>query len=101
MVLVHNARPHSSKFTHAELAKFKWEQLDTPPCSPDMSPCDFHLFVHPEKHLKGKRFNSDDELKNTDKNWVSPWSEEFKQQGILWFVNQWDRCAQSHGVYFE
>lgn len=35
---------HVSRVMHAELAVFKWEQLDHPPCSPDMSPCDFQVF---------------------------------------------------------
>ncbi|GFY49312.1 hypothetical protein TNIN_225601 [Trichonephila inaurata madagascariensis] len=33
---------HVCRVTHATLAKFKREQLDHPPYSLDMSPCDFH-----------------------------------------------------------
>ncbi|GFW20344.1 histone-lysine N-methyltransferase SETMAR [Trichonephila clavipes] len=45
VVLLHdNAHPHVSRVTQMELDKFKWETLDLPPCSPDMSPCDFHVF---------------------------------------------------------
>ena len=32
------------KVIHVELAKFKLEQLDHTLYSPDMSPCDFHVF---------------------------------------------------------
>lgn len=50
VVLLHdNAHTHISRVTHAELAKFKWEQLDHPPYSPDMSPWDFHVVWSPEK----------------------------------------------------
>ncbi|GFW23868.1 histone-lysine N-methyltransferase SETMAR [Trichonephila clavipes] len=63
-----------------ELDKFKWETLDHPPYSPDMSPCDFHVFDPLKKHLKGKRFNSDDVLKDTVKNWVSSQPQEFWEQ---------------------
>ena len=83
------------------MAKFKWEQLDHAPYSPDMSPCDFYVFGPLKKHLKGKRFNSDDELKDAVMDWVSSRPQEFWEQGILRLVNQWDCCAQANGEYFE
>ncbi|XP_042904384.1 histone-lysine N-methyltransferase SETMAR-like [Parasteatoda tepidariorum] len=102
VVLLHdNARPHVSRVTHMERAKFEWETLNHPPYSPDMSPCYFHVFGPLKKHLKGKRFNSDGVLKDAVKDWVSSRPQEFWEQGILWPVHQWDRCAQAYGVYFE
>ncbi|GFW88301.1 histone-lysine N-methyltransferase SETMAR [Trichonephila clavipes] len=66
VVLLHdNAPPHVSRVTQMELDKFKWETLDHPPYSLDMLPCNFHVFGPLKKHLKGKRFNSDDILKDT------------------------------------
>ena len=102
VVLLHdNAHPHVSRVTHMELAKFKWEPLDHPPYSPDMSPCDFHVFGPLKKHLKGKCFISDGALKDDVKDWVSSRPKEFWEQGILRLVHQWDRCAHAYGVYFE
>ncbi|GFW27088.1 hypothetical protein TNCV_93141 [Trichonephila clavipes] len=49
-----------------ELDKFKLETLGHPPYSPGMSPCYFHVFGPLKKHLKGKRFNSNDILKDTE-----------------------------------
>ena len=64
VVLFHdNARQHFSRITHAKRTKLKWEQLDHALYSPDMLTCYFHVFGPLEKHLKGQRFNSDDELK--------------------------------------
>ena len=51
--------------------------------------------------VKSDRFNSDDELKDAVKDWISSRPQEFWEQGILRLVNQWDRCAQAYGVYFE
>ncbi|GFV39614.1 histone-lysine N-methyltransferase SETMAR [Trichonephila clavipes] len=96
-----NARPHVSRVTQMELDKLKWETLNHPLYSQDMSPCDFHVFVPLKKHVKGKCFNSDDVLKDTVKDWVSSQPQEFWEQGIQRLVNQWDRCAQAYGVYFE
>ncbi|GFV54871.1 histone-lysine N-methyltransferase SETMAR [Trichonephila clavipes] len=70
-----------------ELDRFKWETLGNPPYSSDMSPCNFHVFGPMKKHLKGKRFNSDDVLKDTVKDWVSSQPHEFWEQGILWHVH--------------
>ncbi|XP_037564471.1 histone-lysine N-methyltransferase SETMAR-like [Dermacentor silvarum] len=68
VVLLHdNVRPQVSRVTHAELAKFKWKQLEHPPYSPDMSPCNFCVVGPLKKHLKGMCFNSDDELKDAVK----------------------------------
>ena len=44
-----NARPHSAAQTQDLITSFKWEQMDHPPYSPDLTPSDYHLFVH----LKG------------------------------------------------
>ena len=35
--------------------------MDHPPYSPDLSPSDFHLFLHLKKLLGGKRFDDDDD----------------------------------------
>lgn len=101
VILLHdNARPHVSRVTSSELAKFKWEQLEHPPYSPDLSPCDFHLFGPLKKHLKGKRFNSDDELKDTVEDWLLSQPQTFWEQGILRLVKQWDSCIAASGDYF-
>ncbi|XP_055939025.1 histone-lysine N-methyltransferase SETMAR-like [Argiope bruennichi] len=101
VILLHDNARHISSVTCAELAKFKREQLNNPPYSPDISPCDFHVFGPPKKHLKRKRFNSDGELKDAVKDWVSFRPQEFWEQGILRLVNHWDRCVQAYGVFFE
>ncbi|GFY36318.1 mariner Mos1 transposase [Trichonephila clavipes] len=81
VVLLHdNARPHVSRVTQMELEKFKWETLDHPTYCPDMSPCDFNVFGPLKKHLKGKRFNSNDVLKDTVKDRVSSQTQEFWEQ---------------------
>ena len=68
MVLLRdNARSHVFRVTHVKRAKFKWEELDYPPYSPNMSPKDFHVFSLLKKYLKGQRFNSVYELNDAVK----------------------------------
>ncbi|XP_035232758.1 histone-lysine N-methyltransferase SETMAR-like, partial [Stegodyphus dumicola] len=84
VVLLHdNVRPHVSRVTHMELFKFKWETLDHPPYSPDMSPCDFYVFGPLKKHLKGKRFHSDDVLKDAVKDWYIETLKDYENKNII------------------
>ena len=63
-VLLHdNARLHTADYTVETLQKLKFEVLAHPPYSPDLAPSDYHLFGPLKKALRGRRFTSDQELK--------------------------------------
>ena len=50
IILLHdNARPHTANLARDKLQRFGWETLQHPPYSPDLSPCDFHIFRKPEE----------------------------------------------------
>ncbi|GFW89021.1 hypothetical protein TNCV_2684551 [Trichonephila clavipes] len=73
------------------MAKSKLEHLDHPPYSPDMSPCNLHVLGPLKKHLKGKRFNSDDELNDTVKDWIPSRQQELYDEAHFWlngYVNK-------------
>ncbi|GFT95707.1 transposase [Trichonephila clavipes] len=40
-----NARPHTSVVTRQKLWELDWKVLMPPPCSPDLAPNDYHLFL--------------------------------------------------------
>jgi len=61
-LLHNNAWPHSAHVTTVLLEKFKWDILDHPLYGPDLAPSDFHLFLHLEEHLAGRKFYDDDEV---------------------------------------
>ena len=60
-----NAPAHSSQLIQTFLAKHNILLVRQAPYSPDMAPCDFCLFLHMKKQLKGTRFESRD---NTEHN---------------------------------
>ena len=63
IVLLHdNARPHTAQLTVTTLNRYGWECLEHPPYSPDLSPCDFHIFGPLKKAMKGRKFKSDGEV---------------------------------------
>lgn len=44
-IMLHdNARPHTASLTTKTLDELGWETLEHPPYSPDLLPCDYHLF---------------------------------------------------------
>ena len=58
MFLSDNARRHIAYLVKDKLQRFGREILH-PPHSPDLSPCDFHIFGN---HIRGCQFHSDDEV---------------------------------------
>ena len=78
VILFHdNTRPHTANTITALLQKFKWEVLGHPPHSSDLSPHDYAIFGPRKKTLRGKRFTSDDDVKQYVQNWFTTKSREF------------------------
>ncbi len=101
MILLHdNARPHVTDVVKTQLEKFKWEMLKHSPYSPDLSPCDFHIFGKLKKHLKGTRFGLDDAVKESVTDYLNQQPKEFYKTGITLLVCQWDKCLNVHGDNF-
>jgi histone-lysine N-methyltransferase SETMAR len=71
-VLLHhdNARPHAATATIENIQKLNFEFLPHPPYSPDLAPSDYHLFGSPKKKLWGRRFGSDEEVKQVVHTWL-------------------------------
>jgi hypothetical protein len=61
-VLLHHdsARPHTSLHTREAIAKLQWTVLPHPPYSPNMAPCDYHLFNPLKDAIRGKKFQEDE-----------------------------------------
>ena len=57
-----NAKPHRAWITNEFLLENHVEQYENAAYSPDLSPCDFFLFLKLKKQLHGIRFNGDNEM---------------------------------------
>ena len=78
VILLHdNVKPHAANTIPAFLQKLKWEVLGHPTYSPDLSPCDYTIFGPIRKALRGKRFTSDDDVKQYVRNWFTTQPQEF------------------------
>lgn len=63
VVLLHDNVPlHLVKLVQDLLGLMHWEVLQRPPYTPDLSPCDLHVYDPLKESLKGRRFNSDAEV---------------------------------------
>jgi histone-lysine N-methyltransferase SETMAR len=96
-----NATPHTAGETRETIEKMGSEILEQPPHSPDLAPSDFHLFGKLKEHLSGKRFASDQEVKNETRNWLTNLDTNFYAEGILKSVSCWDKCLNLFGDYME
>ena len=75
--------------------------MDHPPCSPDLAPGDFHLFLHLKKFLGGKRFDDDDDLKDAVQKWLTSQAAAFYEKGIQKLAPRYDKCLNNGGEYVE
>jgi hypothetical protein len=66
ILLLHNkACPHTAAHILETLKKLKWEVMEHPAHSLDLAPSDFHLLGPLEEALGGRRFQCDEDIKNT------------------------------------
>jgi len=72
-----NAPPHGALATQKKLAYLGFQCLDHPPCSPDLSPSDYHLFPGLKKQLKSCHFSSDAEVIAAAETWLDGQHSEF------------------------
>lgn len=102
VLLLHdNARPHVSQKTTAVITKLGWTTLKHPPYSPDLSPCDYHLFGKLKDSLRGTRFEDDDSLVHAAKQWLQHVGPDFYRAGIQALVPRWRKAVERDGNYVE
>lgn len=59
------------------------ELLPHPPYSPDLAPCDFHLFPNLKKWLGGQTFSTNSEVEVAVNEYFDSLDKTFFQNGIL------------------
>jgi len=64
-----NARPHTITSTRDAIQSLEFSVLPHPPYSPYLAPSDLHLFPKLKEHLKGQRFNCDEEVMSALRKW--------------------------------
>jgi hypothetical protein len=68
-----------------------------PPYSPDLAPCDLFLFPKMKLKLKGRRFDTIEEIQAESRRLT----EKDLQEAFQKWRKRWDRCLHAGGNYFE
>jgi len=101
-VLHHNNVPaHSSFLVRNFLTKNKTTVVPQPPYSPDLAPADFFLFPKMKSTLKGRCFDTIDEIQKNSTNELFAILKEAFQKVFQSWQKRWERCVASEGNYFE
>jgi histone-lysine N-methyltransferase SETMAR len=101
LVLHDNAPVHKCGVVQRALRDSGFEEVNHPPYSPDLAPSDYFLFSHLKKDLRGKRFESDQELVQMVTEWFDSKDETFYKKGIEGLRDRWLRVIDMHGEYIE
>lgn len=96
-----NARPHTARATVATITDLKFECLPHPPYSPDLAPSDFHLFGPLKEAMGGRKFHSDEEVRNAVHEWLRRRPKAFFSAGIQALPKRWRTCIERGGDYVE
>lgn len=96
-----NAPAHTALATNAFLDEHGLKTLPHPPYSPDLSPCDFWLFPVLKEKLRGRRFETDNELEAaTGEALEQIPKEDFASYPQKW-ISRMHKCIEVQGSYFE
>jgi len=99
-LLQDNARPHIAVVALAALTEIG-TALKYSPYSPDLAPCDFWAFPTLKRQLHGKRFSSDDEVRNATAAVLKGMSRNNLFHVFELFIKRCKKCIQCEGRYFE
>jgi histone-lysine N-methyltransferase SETMAR len=83
------------------LQEIGWEVFEHPEYSPDLAPNDFHLIPKLNEFLGGRRFKSDEEVKDAVKECLNGLAAVVYDEGIQKLGTRYDKCLSVGGDYLE
>lgn len=96
-----NASSHTARATVDYLRENNVRVIEHPPYSPDLAMCDFWLFFNLKKHLRGRKFSSENEIDQAINLYFdSVPKNEWRAAFELW-KKRLSRCIEVKGDYFE
>ena len=94
-------RGHASLLIRSYLAKHQISVVTHPPYSPDLAPADFFLFTKLKTTLKGRRFETIEEIRKNSIREVRAITESAFQEAFQQWNKRWEGCMSSKGDHFE
>lgn len=82
-----------------KLRELGWDILMHLPCSPDIAPSDYHLFLSLQNSLGGLKFNSKEDCENHLAEFFANRDKEFYESGIIKLSLKWQQIIEQNGTY--
>lgn len=102
VLLLHdNAPAHTSDIASTAAEECGFALMPHPPYSPDLAPSDYYLFPNLKRHLKGERYDDDDEVVQAANEWFAQQPKEFYLTGIRKLQDRLEKCIANEGDYVE
>lgn len=95
-----NAPAHTSRVTQQAIRELDFDVLPHPPYSPDLAPTDYHLFRSMAHFLKGRTFNTVDQVEVVVQEFFGSKPPEWYRQGIEQLAQRWHDVIENGGLYF-
>jgi len=96
-----NAPAHASLLIREILTKHETTVVPQLPCSPDLAPADFFLFPKLKSSLKGRRFQTVEEVEENLIRDLCTIPQNMFQDAFQNWKKGWEWCIKSGGEYFE
>lgn len=96
-----NAPAHCKREVLELFDSWNWEVLPHPPYSPDLAPCDFHIFPKMKESLRGVRFESPEKIIQATKDSLAEMDRDGFQTVFDGLVHRWEKCIDCEGSYVE
>jgi histone-lysine N-methyltransferase SETMAR len=97
-----NAKPHTARKTSKMFEELDGvEVLPHPAYSPDVAPSDYGLFRSMQHFMKGRRFESFDEVEEACQEFLDSKPKEWYFDQIRKLADRWQKVVDNDGLYFE
>ena len=96
-----NAHVHTSHITQEQIDKVGFQLVPHPPYSPDLAPSDYSLFGELKKLLRGKMFESSEDLEDTVRSFFDMLPSPFYEDSFTELPVRWMKCVDANGSWFE
>jgi len=102
LIIHHNNAPAHRSFKVLQiLAKNNMTVIPHPPYSPDIAPCHFFLFTKLKFWMKGRRFDTIEEIQEKSQRVLDTIPKRDFQGFFQAWQKRWDGCIRAKGEYFE
>ena len=96
-----NAPVHTARVITELLDQYEWSQLEHPRYSPDLAPCDFWLFPKMKEHLRGQRFESEEDIICATKEAIRHLDKDAYVTAFDGWLRRMQKCIDIGGCYTE